>query len=201
MTIAEQIKEHEQRVTSAISKPYATCCPACECTQFHRHEIRKRVFYAKSENGESFAMQSWLVRWRCSNCGTRFTDYPPFALPHKRFVKPSVFRMATDFFREDRSTYRRTTRRAAAHSSLWRWLTWLASLCEQGRRCLRFLMHSDPGNTLHRNVYFVAPWKSRSTGRGSKLQAAFQTLTHIAMFERVVAEKYSPSLEHHSVKE
>jgi len=198
MTIEDCIKQHEELVMCPVSKRYAACCPHCEHDgKFHRHEIRRRTFYVESESGEAFAVQSWLVRWRCSNCGRRFTDYPPFALPHKRFVKPSVFGIAMKFFRDGRSTYRRATSVTAAHSSLWRWLSWLADLFESGRRCLQFLMASNPESILHRNGYLVAPWKWRSACRGSTLHTAFRTLAHIVMFE----ESCSPTLEHHSLNE
>lgn len=196
MTIEERIKQHEEFVTGKISKRYATRCPCCECNErFQRHEIRRRTFYCQLKDGQATAVQSWIVRWRCFNCGVKFTDYPHFALPYKRHVKPAIFEMATKIFRERTSTYRSTAGSHAGHSSLWRWLTWLSGLYEKGYECVRFILGADPNSILHRKAYCVYPSKYRSRSRASILETAFQTLDRIMAFERVAAEKCSPSLE------
>lgn len=197
MTIEERIKQHEALVTGSISKRYATCCPRCDCNEgFQRHEIRRRTFYCQLEGGRAAAVKSWLVRWRCFRCRTRFTDYPPFALPYKRHVKSAIFEMATKILRERRATYRSSAGSQAGHSSLWRWLEWLSDLYEKGNACLKFIITADPNSILHRKDYFVDPRKSRSKSRASVVEIAFQTLDRIMAFERLAAEKYSPSLEH-----
>jgi len=105
--------------------------------------------------------------------------------------------MAAKVVRDSRATYRRTASNQAAHSSVWRWLTWLSALYEKGHACLRFVLSANPNSMLHRKPYSVHPWKSRSQERASVLEVAFQTLDRIMAFEQVVAEKYSPTLEHH----
>lgn len=201
MTIVEQITQHEDDVCRPISKRYAACCWRCgHREKFYRHDIRRRTFYVE-ECGETIAVQTWIVRWRCSDCYARLTDYPPFAIPYKRHVKQAIFGMAERVCRDDSSTYRSTAGNQAAPSSPLRWLTWLSGLWEQGNACLRFIIASDPNSILHREAYFVNPRKYRSKQRASILGIAFQTLDRIMAFERLVAEKYSPSLQHQHVNE
>jgi hypothetical protein len=198
MTVEEQIKQHEQRVTGSVSRRYASCCPRCgEKERFHRHEIRRRNFYCVSQDHQPVAVRSWLVRWRCGNCDVRFTDYPAFALPYKRFVKPLVFELAADFCSHDTSSYRGVSDGKASHSSLWRWLSWLDGLWEQGCKAVRFILAVEPNSIIHRTGCDVAPQKYRSTGRRSTLSSALQTLTRIGTYDRLVQEFASPSLEQH----
>ena len=194
MTIEEQIRQHEERITEAISHRYAGCCPHCHANEkFHRHEIRRRNFYYVGEDGQSLAVRSWLVRWRCGNCRMRFTDYPPFALRSKRYVKPAIFEMAAEFLIENRSTYRSVSRRRSSPSSLWRWLTWLGSLSELGSFCVHFVLQADPTSQIHRINNDLVPWKYRSKKRESIVSMALQILAQIVVFDRLVAERYSPS--------
>ncbi len=135
MTIEERIKQQEELVIGSISKCYAACCSQCEYNQkSQRHEIRRRTVYCQLEDRRAAAAQSWLVRWRCFNCGTRFTAYPLFALPYKRHVTPAIFEMATEMFRERAASYRSAAGSQAGHSSFWRWLEWLSGLHEQRQR-------------------------------------------------------------------
>lgn len=202
MAIKEQIKQHEDAVCQSISKRYAGCCPRCSHREkFCRHDIRRRTFYVDDECGEPIAVQTWLVRWRCCNCDARFTDYPPFAIPYKRHVKQAIYEMAEKVCRDHSSTYRSTAGDRAAPSSAWRWLTWLSDLWEQGNECLKFIINSNPNSILHRSAYSVNPRKHRSKKRASILERAFQTLDRIMAFERLVAEKYSPSLQHQHASE
>jgi hypothetical protein len=63
MTIEEQIRQHEERITEAISHRYAGCCPHCHANEkFHRHEIRRRNFYYVGEDGQSLAVRSLFAR-------------------------------------------------------------------------------------------------------------------------------------------
>jgi hypothetical protein len=198
MTIEERIKQHEERVTGTVSHRYASCCPRCgEEDRFQRHEIRRRKFYFVTGNREAMAVRSWLVRWRCGNCDVRFTDYPTFALPYKRFVKPVVFEMAAEFLSRHTSSYRGVSDDKASHSSLWRWLSWLDGLWEHGCKAVRFILAAEPNSLIHRYDGNVAPQKYRSTSRCSTLLSAFQTLTRILAYERLVTEFASPSLEQH----
>jgi hypothetical protein len=50
-------------------------------------EFRIRVFDPQLDEFVVEVIPSWRVRFRCSHCHAVFTEYPPFALPHKRFVQ------------------------------------------------------------------------------------------------------------------
>lgn len=191
MTIEQEIKRHEKEVMASVSKRYAACCRRCKGNEgFQRHEIRRRTFYCQLKNGQPGAVRSWLVRWKCLNCTCTFTDYPPFALPYKRHIKPAIFEMVMKMCRDQKATYRSSTNGRAGHSSLWRWFDWLSSLFVQGQACARFILSADPNSLLHRNDYFVPPYKSRSKSRATVLTIGFQVIDRFMAFERFVAENF-----------
>ncbi len=194
MTIEQEIRQHEERVTGAVSVRYTVCCPCCRGEEsFQRHDIRRRNFYYIGEDGQSVAVRSWIVRWRCGLCRMRFTDYPPFAVRGKRYVKPAIYEMAAEFFGECQTTYRSVSRRKSSLSTLWRWVSWLGGLLERGEFCLRFILSDDPNTILHRTIREIAPWKSRSTDRKQTVSLASQTLLFMEAFDELVAQKYPPS--------
>lgn len=86
-----------------------------------------------------------LVRWRCPTCGRTFTEYPPFAIPHKRYALAQVAPRALRYVEDDGISYRKGVlesalpvfhwppddhsdsytddTRALAHSTLYRWVS------------------------------------------------------------------------------
>jgi hypothetical protein len=50
----------------------------------------------------------WLARWRCRKCQKRFTDYPSFALPYKRYDAYSLLQLAQSYVEHDQQSYRQT---------------------------------------------------------------------------------------------
>ncbi|MCP4395355.1 MAG: hypothetical protein GY804_13975 [Alphaproteobacteria bacterium] len=91
MDIQEMILSH----TNSIVKGHF-CSPdvACHCCHhkpevFKLHESRKRQFRLIVEDIVKVTV-SFLLRWKCIDCGTTFTEYPSFALPHKRFVLTDI---------------------------------------------------------------------------------------------------------------
>lgn len=104
----------------------------------------------------------------------------PFALRNKQFVSELVLGRAKEFLGTDKS-YRKTVqhqgqsivyddrqqnslaRRGAglAHSTVWRWLSWLGALTQTSQAAIRLISQKDPHSTLHREAIPVDPKKYR----------------------------------------
>lgn len=162
MSFEEQIREHENKILAAESVLYRPLCRRCEArTGFVRHGIRRRQFQCV-EDGNVRSMDSWIVRWKCKRCWFTFTDYPPFSLPNKRFVKSTVFELTSNYCDFRSTTYRKLDRPQCdsprdeqygmklAPSNPWRWICWLNDLWWEACRALRIIYEDDPDSTLHR---------------------------------------------------
>ena len=80
--LEEEIQRHNNLVrrNSRDRIRYRTVCAACgEKELFSAHELRSRGLRYIGENVVICTM-IYVARWRCCNCGRRFTDYPFFRL-------------------------------------------------------------------------------------------------------------------------
>jgi hypothetical protein len=78
MSLEEEIKAHTRRVESGERVCFCKACPACAAQAgFKPHYCRRRTFRVLIDDMVK-CLRSWILRWKCPNCGRRFTDYPPF---------------------------------------------------------------------------------------------------------------------------
>lgn len=78
MSLEEEIKAHTRRVESGERVCFCKACPACAAqAAFKPHDCRRRTFRVLIDDMVK-CLRSWILRWKCPNCGRRFTDYPPF---------------------------------------------------------------------------------------------------------------------------
>jgi len=132
-----------------------------------------------------------------SRCGKTFTDYPPFALPHKRFVKSQILERSLLYLQDPTMTYQQATcelvlgrangrspprqplpvfypdpeqatSRGLAPSTVHRWITTLGSLKKTLQAATSLLLDKDAG--IHRQAVDVAARKYRSQERKNRLQ-------------------------------
>lgn len=80
---------------------------------------------------------------------------------------------------------------ALAHTTLWRWLSWLGDrLPKTVRHAQELIGHREPGSTLHREAWNVSPYKYRSEARRETLSRALQALvvarTYQALFGKAI---------------
>ena len=145
-------------------------------------------------------IESWRVRFRCGNCRKTFTEYPPFALPHKRFVKQDVLAKVEKYLSAEQPRCRATYREAVwegtvpvsyakdqeghqlSHVSVWRWLSWLGSLEDLLQRAIRLIFQKDPQADLHWKPHPIADHKVRSEARRQTLQRAARMLDVVEKF-------------------
>lgn len=139
---------------------------------------------------------------------------PSFALPYKRFVtgvvceRPRVFLGSTQSYRQtvrwrgrelvydDRQEEALGRQGAAlAHSTVWRWLSWLGDgLRGTFREVARLIHAQDPRSRLHREAWCVSPLKYRSQPRRRTLQRALRGLVLCPIFERLFGKAVFPCL-------
>jgi hypothetical protein len=137
---------------------------------------------------------------------------PSFALPYKRFVTDVLCDRSRTFLGSDQS-YRNAVRlqgrelvyddrqdeklardgAALAHSTVWRWLSWLGDGMRERLRTVRQLIRARaPHNTLHRELWCVSPYKYRSDARRLTLQRALGTVVIAEVFQRMFGKAIFP---------
>jgi hypothetical protein len=133
-------------------------------------------------------------------------------LPYKRFVTEVVCDRSGTFLGSDQS-YRQTVRRqgrplvyddrqdeplarraaALAHSTVWRWLSWLGDELEEAWRAVRGLIRSRTSDSaLHREGWGVSPYKYRSESRRQTLQRALEGLVMAEVYPRLFGKAIFP---------
>lgn len=145
MDIQEMITRHTEAIVSGDIKSPDMVCRCChqKSSLFKLHESRKRQFRLIVEEIATVTM-SFLLRWKCLFCGATFTEYPPFAVPHKRFVLTDIITLAQRYLRHESSSYRHVVRheesdigypnewnlcdRFLSHTTVWRHMSFLAAM-------------------------------------------------------------------------
>lgn len=183
------INGHSERVTKRTIACATTKCCHCGAVAtegsrpFTFHGVRARRFFVLVGHYVC-NVAARLSRWRCPHCHRTFTDYPPFACPHKAYTMPQIVRRAGTYVSDPAASYRKGVRSAnlpifhagpadttaprnaknampclatVAHSSLFHWVTAL------GRRPLE----------IHRAELAPAARKYTSQRRRSILVACW----------------------------
>jgi hypothetical protein len=152
-----------------------------------------------------------LCDWNAPVAGGRSPTTHPFALRRKQFVSPTLLETARDFL-GSRKSYRQAVQHqrrwlvyddrqenslarrgaALAHSTLWRWLSWLGGLTKTLQSAMQLISQKFPGHSLHRQVIFIDPRKYRSEARGKTLEQAGRLLLVEGVFEQRMNNRIFP---------
>lgn len=143
--IETTIQQYTNAIISGEIPTPKGSCPRCfvQPKAFTLHECRRRSFRFIVGNFVKVIM-SLIPRWKCSACGQTFTLYPPFALPHKRYVLVDIERLSRKYIEAEQHTYRTTVTHEGAPigyqeengrnvdhfldpSTPWRWIQWLGN--------------------------------------------------------------------------
>jgi hypothetical protein len=151
----------------------------------------------------------YVPRFECPACGRTFTDYPPFALPHKRYTTQSILDRARRFFQGCGVSYRkamwvdrqrivyaprngREDLRQLSHTTLWGWLGWLGEMTGLLATVSKLIRDKDPACDLFRRSYGLDPHRYRSEQRRQVLQNAARLLDAAKWFERLFGVRFFP---------
>jgi hypothetical protein len=151
----------------------------------------------------------YVPRFECAACGRTFTDYPPFALPYKRYTTRSILDRAGRFFEGGGVSYRQAMRvgrlriayaspngeddlRQLSHTTLWRWLGWLGGMTGLLATVSKLIRDKDPACDLFRRTYGLDPRRYRSDERRQVLQNAARLLDAAEEFQRLFCVRFLP---------
>jgi len=191
--LRQQIKDFNQAVIELSFRCSCEACPRCKkkAPIFARHDVSPRQFRLR-EGDLIYILDSWRVRFRCQDCRSVFTEYPPFALPYKRFAKPVLVEHAKSYLEQDQS-YRQTVRgthtpvgydgpkgqqqgQQLSRSTVWKWLAWLGRLKETLQRATSLVLERDPQANPARDVPPISAKKFCLSARHDVLHFAARLL-------------------------
>ena len=185
---------------------------------FKRHDVRQRRFLVIVER-LIVEVLSFLVRMKCSRCGKTFTQYPPFALPYKRYVSQEIMERSLCYLQDDTMTYEWAAReqdtrdinerspprqpmpicdqdpgkaRQLAPSTVYRWITTLGNLDKTLQAAISLLL--EKGDDIHRQVVDVAAHKYRSQQRKILLQDCLRLFHADARYQILFERPIFPEL-------
>jgi hypothetical protein len=213
MPVREKIKAHKEAVLAGELECTRVNCPICEGVPdaFTVHERRRRWFYV-IVGAFVERIISLLIRWKCPLCGKTFTQYPPFALPHKRYVRYVVEERAGKYVRGETCTYEESVKarggaigyasvrdgvideRHFVPSTVWRWLSFLGELKETLRRAHGLIRAKAPSSELFRKATSINPRKYRTTGRRNVLRSALRLMNAGQEYRRLFGRDIFPEL-------
>ena len=183
----EIIKKHTDSIISGNFNPPEGPCPKCleNPISFKLHECKKRNFRYICESF-IYTVLSLLTRWRCPICNCTFTDYPPFAIPYKRYVMVDIERL-TDHYIKNNQSYEQTVshddspigyedqkgiidERKLSKTTLWRWVGFFGKLENTISGAFNLIRQKNSNCRIFRNVYPVSAAKYRSLERKKLIQ-------------------------------
>ena len=184
--MVQEIQAHRDDVIHDRVRPDLSQCPQCQHDtrdgeSFRRHQARDRWFWVVVDQ-MVYRVLGLLTSWRCRHCGHTFTLYPPFALPHKRYVLPEILRRSREYVEQAARSYRQGVRErgrpvfharaegqeitaessdedkrrertpALAHTTLYRWVTTLGQWGRTLREAVQWIQQRDPATGLCRQL-------------------------------------------------
>lgn len=211
--LVNAIQSYGEAVRRRETQPTCNRCPNCgqEPDRFRYRGHRERVFLVVVRRLVKRVV-SLLSRWKCQLCKRSFTLYPPFALPHKHYVRSCVFDHAARYLEVDDLSYREAVKvddmpvfydsdeegtideRCLAHPTLHRWLPYFRSLDATLREALRLIRERSASSGIFRKVFAVAPAKYRSESRRETLAVALRALSIDREFQSLFDRSIFPDL-------
>lgn len=186
-------------------------CPCCagRPAEFKRRGVRKRLFLALA-NWVVKRVWSYLPLWKCPLCQQSFTDYPPFALPFKRYVLPNIQERCVAYVEDEARTYREgveAEEMAISYedadsgtvlwpSTLWRWVSTLGGFPVTVREALDLIKQKNPSTGLFRALgeARIGESKFRSAERKLVLQRCRELLLSDRVYRNLFGLSIFPDL-------
>jgi hypothetical protein len=185
-------------------------CPKCgdNNQNFIIHERRRRIFYVIVKNYVKKVI-GLLGRWKCTVCNGTFTYYPAFAIPHKNYVTENILELTQKYLAGSDTTYRRTVsynnmpigydsetdwidERQLSASTVWRWLSFIASLRQTLHKALGLIRQRAPSAETFRKISPVFCCKYRSFERKKLLQRCSRFFIAEEFFKKIFFSSIFP---------
>jgi hypothetical protein len=210
----EEIKAYQQALEKNKIKPdKLPPCAGCHLQSafFKLHAYRERKFLVIVEMLIKPVMSA-LIRFKCPECGKTFTYYPDFALPYKRYTRPTITSFSQVYLEDEASSYRKALivdgsepgyqneNRMLAPTTIHRWNTTLSQLIKVAQKALDLIFEQNPAANIDLQLdrLRVASRKFKSQTRQQqllnacrllKIEAVFTTNFHVSIFTEL-ASKY-----------
>ncbi len=198
MSILDKIKAHEQEVRTTKYPSDLNICPICKETHksFKPHQKRKRLFLIIIGSIVK-EIRSLLGRWRCLICGSTFTYYPEFAIPHKRYLKDKVLGLSRRYVEDDNTSYREAAsndgtsivyereERYFDYTTVWRWVGYIGSLEQRLSRGLKLIREKETSSKIFRQIHPINPRKYRSEARRKVLDRCMRMFILEGEFKKI----------------
>jgi len=184
--LVQQIQAYEDEVRRNRIRLRLSHCPKCRSPAdrpafFRRHDIRARQYWVVID-GMVQKIHSVITRWRCTECNQTFTLYPPFAMPHKRYVLTEILSRSQQYVDTPQLSYRQSVEQnhrpifhasphrqaitahsteaekekernpALAHTTVYRWITTLGHLPKTLRQAWELIKQKEPTTRLIRHL-------------------------------------------------
>jgi hypothetical protein len=187
MGILEMINKYTDSIVRGEFAAPDGICKNCrnKPERFTLHECRKRQVRLIIKNIVRVLL-TLLPRWKCSICGVSFTQYPPFILPHKRFVLTDIRLFGLKYLTNKDSSYADVVKNDGddigypnesglcdhflSPSSAWRFMGYLAGAS-----------NSEVSKKIPGKPAPIPSIKHRSDERKSLLQRAFKAIVALAV--------------------
>ncbi len=204
-----EVQAYTREVLSGSRRLQIEACPRCgNAAYFRRHDVRPRNFWVIADR-LVHRLASFVVRWTCRLCAHRLTDFPPFSLPHKRYVLSEVVARSERYLEEDPATYESSAGveglpvfhkatddtiddRRLERSTVHRWVTFLGGLVAVLSSAQGLVRRADPRSNLFRSIVAFPPRKYRSDDRRQLLGRAARLLATAQEFRRLFATSLFP---------
>ena len=184
--IERTINTHTEKALSSSPDTPQGPCPRCEedVESYKLHERRPRDFRCIVDHLVKI-IESILLRWDCPVCGKSFTDYPPFAMPYKRYCADNISDISSEYLcDQDGISYRKIVYtiiyegnegadqgKSLSHTTVWHWVGYLSTL-RQVKHSAVAQLKFYPGTWMPELLLSICPTKYRSLKRKYQLQHA-----------------------------
>jgi len=205
--LVETIKTYGKRAKNKEIPCALDSCPCCggRPAEFKWRGVRKRLFLALA-NWVVQRVWSYLPLWKCPLCQQSFTDYPPFALPFKRYVLPNIHERCVAYVKDEARTYREGVEAEGMAisyedadsgtvlwpSTLWRWVSTLGGLPVTVREALDLIKQKNPSTGLFRALGEARIGDSKF--RSAERKLVLQRCRELMLANRVYRDLFGVSI-------
>lgn len=159
----EQINNYTQMVVKGMIACILPPCHQCELDSqyFKRHDKRQRKFYAVADQ-IVHVICGLLIRFKCPSCNKTFTQYPDFAIPYKRYTRPTIEFFSRQYTENDQATYRKVrmqtilgyndSEKQMEHSTIYRWISTIGKYEKIVARATDLILQAKPLSSICRDL-------------------------------------------------
>ena len=176
---------------------------------FKQHDCRERKIRVLLSNLAIQIITIPLFRWKCVTCNHKFTFYPSFLMPYKRFTTDSIIKLNENYINTGETSYRKIVHPQESHyayddkvkfcelshSTLWNWMQTIACSVDIAKRAVSLLIKKNYSCTIHRAIIPINPKKYQSEERKELLIKVEDVLrTHYFLIQHKIAINLFPRI-------